>query len=94
MTLKLKKGSVIQVHVQVGVNGGHGVVVQQNVGNMANQNQTKLDIDAGKWPMERKTVVQEKLNQVKANCVVGQTRNYVMKQQNAIVIQAKILKLF
>ena len=92
--LKLKNGSVIQIHVRLGVNGGPGVVVQHNVGNLANQSQFNPDIDAGKWPTERKTVGQEKLNQDKVNYVVGQVQNYVMKQQNGIATQAENLKLF
>ena len=90
VTLKLKNESVIQVNAQVGVNGDPGVVVQQNVGNLVDQNQTKLDIDAGKWPTVPKIVVQEKLNQAKVNYVVGLVQNYAMKKSNAVAIQEKI----
>ena len=92
VTLKLKNESVIQVNAQVGVNGDPGVVVQQNVGNLADQNLTKLDIDAGKWPTVPKIVVQEKLNQAKVNYVVGLVQNYAMKKSNAVAIQEKILR--
>ena len=90
VTLKLKNESVIQVNAQVGVNGDPGVVVQKNVGNLADQNQTKLDIDAGKWPTVPKIVVQEKLNQARVNYVVGLVQNYAMKKSNAVAIQEKI----
>lgn len=48
--LKLKKEHVQQMHVQLGVIGGHGIVVQRHVGTLApeDRNQVNNDIDVGK----------------------------------------------
>ena len=88
--MKLKKGNVIQLHVQVGVIGGHGLVVQLLVGNQAHQNQVNQDIGVGKWRAEEKNAATKNLNRVMDIYVVDQAQIYASKNKNAIVIQEEI----
>ena len=82
------------MHVQVGENGGHGLVAQPSVGNLTNQNPPNHDIDAGICMAELKIVGPQKICQAKVIYVIERNQTCATKQRNAIVIQENFFKPF